>query len=424
MSERLASPQGDSLRVGHRLALGWEIITSGLAELWSHKIRSALTLTLLMLGVFALVVLTSVLDGVIDKVSTGFEGMSWDGTLVLVQKSPETSAERSRFAMSSGLRMEDVSRLTAPHDRVMNFVPRGTRRVSARMASGSERAFAIGVTPDYFPAMNRRIALGRGLTEDDQRRRSPVAVLGSSLASKLLGGADPVGRDIFVEGMPFHVVGVLAPLMIFSEDTWMDANGILVPLEAFMDRLETDHVLAQLGVKLKNVRDMKEVSALMLNRARQAHHGIEDVEVVDLDADKARNYRNFMEQMHSWRIVIANLAGTVLLVGGVGILSVMLISLSDRRYEIGLRKSMGATDQEIFAQFLLEAVVLAVLGALGGSLAGGVVCKLLSDQFPYGLMLNPMGLLAAWAVALALAVVFGLYPAFRAMRMSPMEAMR
>jgi len=408
----------------HQLALGWEVITSGLTELWAHKMRSLLTLTLLMLGVFALVVMTSVLDGIMDKIGTGFAGMSWDGTLNVAPKTPETSEQQKRFAMSPGLRMEDVPRITAPYDKVMAFMPRASKQVSVRVAGGTERIFVSGNVPEYIPTMNRKIGSGRGLTEADQKRRSTVAVLGASLASKFLGGADPVGRDIMVDGMPFRVVGVLAPMMIFNEDTWMDANGMIVPLEAYMDRLEPTHKLAQVGVKLKAKRDAKEVSAMILGRVKQAHHGIEDVEIVDLDAEAARSYQNFLSQMRGWTIVLMSLAGTVLLVGGVGVLSVMLISFSDRRYEIGLRKALGASDQEIFVQFLLEAAVLAALGALTGTLAGGVLCKALSPQFPYGLVVNLPGLLVAWAVALALSLVFGMYPAFRAMRLSPMEAMR
>jgi putative ABC transport system permease protein len=102
----------------------------------------------------------------------------------------------------------------------------------------------------------------------------------------------------------------------------------------------------------------------------------------------------------------------------------MLISFSDRRYEIGLRKAMGASDGEILVQFLLEACVLAAVGASFGTFLGTVVCRALSANFPYGLVVNPMGLLTAWVTALILAVVFGMYPAFRASRLSPMEAMR
>jgi putative ABC transport system permease protein len=410
--------------LGHRLSLVWEVITSGLIELWAHKLRSLLTLTLLMLGVFALVVMTSVLGGIMDKIGTGFAGMSWDGTLQVAPRTPETADEQKRFAMSPGLRMEDVPRMTAPHASVMAFMPRATRQVSVRVAGGTERVFVSGAVPEYLPIMNRKIGSGRGLTEDDQKHRSTVAVLGASLASKYLGGADPVGKEIVVNGIPFRVVGVLAPLMVINEDTYLDANGLLVPLEAYMDRLEPSHKLASITVKLNATRDLKEVSAMMLGRARQAHHGIEDVEVVDLDAEAARSYQNFLGQMRGWKIVLLSLAGTVLLVGGVGVLSVMLISFSDRRYEIGLRKALGASDQEIFVQFLLEAAVLAALGAMAGTLAGALLCQALSPHFPYGLVVNPFGLAMAWVVALALAQVFGLYPAFRAMRLSPMEAMR
>ena len=134
--------------------------------------------------------------------------------------------------------------------------------------------------------------------------------------------------------------------------------------------------------------------------------------------------QNFLDQMRGWTIVLMSLAGTVLFVGGVGVLSVMLISFSDRRYEIGLRKAMGASDSEIFTQFLLEAAVLAAVGAFVGTLAGAGLCNALSPMFPYGLTVNPVGLVVAWGTAIVLALTFGLYPAVRASRLSPMEAMR
>ncbi len=409
---------------GFSLGMYWEVIRTGLVELWAHKMRSLLTLTLLMLGVFALVVMTSVLDGIMDKISTGFAGMSWDGTVRIAPKTPETGDERKRFNMSPGLRYEDLSRVTAANPKVLAFLPRAQKSVTVRVGGDTERIYVIGVPPDYAQWMNRPISLGRGLTEDDQRRRSSVAVVGATLGTKLFGGADPVGRDLVVEGVPFRIVGVQAPGQIFNDENYYDANGILVPLQTYMDRMDPTHKLAQVTVKLRRPEDMGEVSAMLLGRVRQAHHGIEDVEVVDLDAEAAKGYQNFLEQMRGWTIVLLSLAGTVLLVGGVGVLSVMLISFSDRRFEIGLRKALGASDHEIFIQFLLEAVVLAAIGALLGTLSGALLCQALSSSFPYGLVVNPIGLVTAWIVALTLAVVFGLYPGFRAMRLSPMEAMR
>lgn len=401
-----------------------EVVLGGLRELWSHKLRSTLTLTLLTLGVFALVVMTSVMDGVVDKISTGFQGLSFDGTIMLTERAPETTEEQKRFAMSPGLRYEDLSRLAAPHPGVRAFLPRASRAASLRIGASLERTFVSGVTPDYFPWQNRPVASGRGLTEDDARRRSPVAVLGGTLASKLFGGVDPVGRNLVVDGQSFQIVGVLAPLSIMSDDTYLDANGLVIPLEAYMDRMDPTHELDRLYVKLRDQKDLQEVSAALLSRAKQAHHGIDDVETMDLAAELLRAYEQFEDQVRGWKIVLQSLAATVLLVGGVGVLSVMLISFSDRRYEIGLRKALGATDGQIFVQFLLEAVVLAALGALSGTLAGTFLCQALSSQFPYGLVVNPFGLVLAWAVALGLALLFGLYPAFRAMRLSPMEAMR
>jgi putative ABC transport system permease protein len=420
---RPAAPPGH-LGLGARLALSWEIVKGAFVELWAHKLRSILTLLLLMLGVFALVVMTSVMDGVYDKVGVGFDGMAWDGTLRLGPMEPRTSEEQKRFAMSPGLRFEDLPRVAAPHPKVLAFVPRAQKRSATRVQGGTERMFVVGVPWHYGRWMNRPVALGRGLTEDDQRRRSTVAVVGATLAAKLFGGSDPVGRDIVVEGVPFRVVGVWEKSQIFNDEMWYDANGIVIPLETYMDRIDPDHRLESIAVKLASTKDTAEVSAMVLGRARQAHHGIEDVEIQDLQAEGARAWARFEDQVRGWRIVLTSLAITVLLVGGVGVLSVMLISFSDRRYEIGLRKAMGASDGEILSQFLLEACVLAAIGATVGTMLGAVLCQALSANFPYGLPVNMAGLVMAWLAAIVLALVFGLYPAVRASRLSPMEAMR
>src|SRR5215471_6122209 len=313
----LGPPQERRLGFLGHLALYGEVIRGGFVELWAHKLRSTLTLTLLTLGVFALVVMTSVLDGVMDKVSMGFAGMSWDGTVLMAPKSPQTTEDQKRFAMSPGLRYEDLPRITAPHPKVLGFIPRAQKTSAVRVAGGSEKIYLMGVTREYASLMNRPIGLGRGLTEDDERRHSTVAVVGATLASKLFGGSDPVGRDITVEGVPFRIVGVQAAGQLFSNENWYDANGILIPLETYMDRIDPDHKLAQVSVKLKAKRDLGEVSAMLLERTRQAHHGIEDVEIVDLEAELARSYQNFLNQMHGWTVVLMSLAGTVLLVGGV-----------------------------------------------------------------------------------------------------------
>ena len=130
----LAAPKPAVRRLSAAAQIGlvWETIKGGFIELWAHKLRSTLMLTLLMLGVFALVVMTSVLNGILDKVGTGFAGMAWDGTAVIQAKQPQTTEEQKRFAMSPGFRFEDLSRLTTPNEKVLAFLPRATKRSSVK----------------------------------------------------------------------------------------------------------------------------------------------------------------------------------------------------------------------------------------------------------------------------------------------------
>ena len=163
---------------------------------------------------------------------------------------------------------------------------------------------------------------------------------------------------------------------------------------------------------------------MMIGRAKQAHHGIEDVEITDLEAESVRAWAQFLDQMRGWRVVLTSLAATVLLVGGVGVLSVMLISFSDRRYEIGLRKAMGASDGEILVQFLLEACVLAAVGASLRHLPRNRRLQGALGELPLRPRRQPDGPPRRLGHRTRARVTFGLYPAMRASRLSPMEAMR
>ena len=214
---------------------------------------------------------------------------------MIVPKEAKTSEEQKRFAMSPGLRYEDLP--ASPRR------PEGRRPSCPARRSAASRAHRRRHRADLRHRRDARLRaphepsdrLGRGLTEDDQRRRRTVAVVGATLASKLFGGADPVGRDVVRrEACPFRIVGVQAPSQIFNDEIYMDANGILIPLETYMDRMDPDHKLTRwpssCGTRTTSTRSRR----LMLGRVRQAHHGIEDVEIKDLDSEAAQAYAELL----------------------------------------------------------------------------------------------------------------------------------
>ena len=229
-----------------RLNLGFEVVTGGLVELWSHKLRSVLTLTLLMLGVFALVVLTSVLDGVLDKVGTGFEGMAWDGTVVLKPKDPETTEEQKRFAMSPGLRYEDLARVAAPYEGALAFLPRATKSDAGARGRGHRAHLRhrphAGVRDVHEPAHRQRPRPHRGRPAAAQlgRRRRRHARHPSSSAASTRSDA-----TWWWTASPAASWACRRRVMIFNEELYLDANGLMIPLETYMDRVDPSHKLTQ-----------------------------------------------------------------------------------------------------------------------------------------------------------------------------------
>ncbi|HEY3175236.1 MAG TPA: ABC transporter permease [Candidatus Polarisedimenticolia bacterium] len=405
-----------------------EIMTGGITEIRHHKLRAFLTLIGMILGTMSIVFMTSMLNGIIISVWSGFEQLGYDGVLYVVARQPRNTMERARFNQSEGLRPEDADILLARRELVRDAAP--VQQAELIFSAGGVRreVRVMGVTPPYAAVRKRFSAVGRFFNDNDLRTFGKVCILGHRLNKRLFGSEDPLGKEVTVGGARFIVVGVGAELgntFVNDSEFIREMEGAMIPLTTLRRYFAGEESpLSYIAVKTTAVKSLGSVQAEVEAALSVAHHGIGDFQVENIAQDMLRERDQVDEIVTNWQIVLGTIAGISLLVGGIGLLSVMIISINERLYEIGMRKAIGASDLEIFLQFMVESITLALTGAgIGVGLGVGLTTSL-SGFFPSGLPIDWGG--AAWAVGLAisLGILFGLYPAIKASRMDPVEAMR
>ncbi len=403
-----------------------ESIRTSYEEVKGHPMRSLFTLIGVILGTLALVVVMSVLDGINNSVMKGINDLGLDGLVVASQQTPSDRVEKAKAHLSRGLRVEDLKAFEDSKN-IRSMSPVGETRAIVTAGSVTRRIDVYGVMADYADIRNRTVSAGRFITERDVVAVAPVCVIGWNLKEKIFGGEDAIGRKINLGGRRLTVVGVGTKFdMTFVDDDDMrkEMGGAYIPWTVYRDmfgRLSSiSYMMAKSVTPQKSVDAEVEANA----RFRQAHNGIGDTKVENIGKEILKERGQIEILLRNWRIVFFAIAGVSLLIGGVGIFSVLKISISERLFEIGLRKSIGASDRDIFVQFLVESVTLSFAGALIG-VAGGIgVVKIISRFFPAGVPVSMFGLAIASGFAIGVGIFAGLYPSFTAARLTPVDALR
>jgi len=398
------------------------------AEIRGHKLRSALTLLGIILGTLSITVMTSLLDGVVAAVLDGFDDLGYDGVMYVVQRDARDLREQMVFTRSRGLRPEDAGMLLGRGDLVADVAPAMVRDERVGRGSVERMARVMGVTPGYAAVRNRRAAEGRFINDLDDESFAKVCVLGHRLKRRLFGTEDALGKTVRIGGRPFRVVGVgerLGNRMFDDDEMSQEMEGAFVPLGTLRKFYAgEEEPLAFLAVKTRDVERLGDAQAEVQASLRLAHRGAQDFRVENIAEEILRARKEVREVIFSWRVVLGSIAGISLLVGGIGLLSVMLISIGERVYEIGLRKALGATSEAIFVQFLAEAVALALVGGVIGAALGVAIIQATAQFFPEGLPVRVGGVALAVGIAALVGAVYGIYPALKASRMEPVDALR
>jgi putative ABC transport system permease protein len=398
-----------------------------LRSLRVNKLRSALTMLGIIIGVGAVIAMVGIGAGAQARVAEQIQSLG--SNLIIVFPGSRTS---SGVRMGSGtyvrLTEDDAVAITREIPLVQVAAP--TLRGGVQIVFGNLNWWtnAYGVTPEYVEARDWRLTAGRMFAQEDVDGSTKVAVIGHTVAQNLFGDTDPVGQIIRVQKVPFTITGVLEPKGQTSWGQDQD-DAIMIPLSTARKRIlgrsyANARTVGSLSVKVLEGESMAEAEAQVRALLRQRHR----LQPYQDDDFTLRNLAEVLQTQEESSKVMTYLLGAIasvsLLVGGIGIMNIMLVSVTERTREIGLRMAVGARGRDILTQFLVEAITLSLIGGLVGIGVGLGSSRLISYLAEWHTLVAPEAIALAFFFAAAVGVFFGFYPARKAARLDPIEALR
>ncbi len=400
---------------------------SALRSLRANKLRSALTALGIIIGVAAVITMLAVGEGAKLKVAEQLKSLG-SNLMIVLPGAVTSSGVRLGSGSRNTLTENDANAIANELPGVLASAPamRGSGQIVNGNLNWSTQIY--GITPDYLTAREWGVARGRALDETDTRSSAKVALVGQTVADMLFGGTDPTGQIVRVKYVPFTIVGLLAP----KGQSYMGQDQddvVLIPLGTARGRILGQaqgrlRTVGHISVKMADGVDMKAAEGQVRELLRQRHR-------LQPEQDDDFNIRNLSEIVAAEQAasqvlssLLAAVASVSLLVGGIGIMNIMLVSVTERTREIGLRLAVGARQRDILTQFLAEAVILSLVGALTGVALGIGGTLALAHFADWQVVLQAQAILISVASASIVGVFFGWYPARKAARMAPIEALR
>ncbi|MCL5996878.1 MAG: ABC transporter permease [Chloroflexi bacterium] len=398
-----------------------ETLQTALESLSSNKMRTMLTMLGVVIGVAAVVTLLALGAGVQSSINSQISGIGTN----LVNVSANTNA-------SSGARLtnDDVKalsdRLNVPDAQRVVAQLSGNMKVAA--GTNSDSVSVIGTTPDYFVVQNTKVAQGASFTQDDVDNRVRVAVLGPTLAETLFPSGSALGQTFLAGTVPFRVVGILE--VKGSTGFGSTDDSVFVPLTVAQEKLFVNRSaglksVSQIVVEAVSSDRTDAVVTQVTQTLRERHNLLSD----QADDFRIFNQASLISTLNTVTATLTAFLGAIgaisLLVGGIGIMNIMLVSVTERTREIGVRKAIGAQPMAIRIQFLIEALVVTVTAGVTGILFSITLVALINQlQLGITAVVQLSAVLIAFVVSVLIGVVFGFYPAWRASRLEPVEALR
>jgi len=411
----------------------FESLAIAIRSLLANKLRSALTMLGIIIGVGAVIALMSVGRGAQAAITSTFEKMGTNVLYVMSTSSQEGGMMAIQYgSMTPTLTLEDAKALERI-DSVTAVASVNENYVEVTAGGESKTAIIHGASPEYEQVYKRSIASGQFFTNRDIASRNAVVVLGSTVAEDLFGTDDAVGQTVKIKGKRFDVIGVMEPkggaIMGISLD-----DVVVTPITTFQTRLFTqqttrgEDAVQQIALQVASADAIGDVTGEVETILRKRHHIAADEKDDFAVVSMEQMLGMFQQVLGIFTIVLGAIASVSLLVGGIGIMNIMLVSVTERTREIGIRKAVGAKRRDILLQFLLEAAVLSLLGGGIGIVGGWMLSFLISLIDIGGIALHsvvsPDIVILAVSVSVFIGVVSGMYPAMRAARLNPIDALR
>ena len=397
-----------------------DLVRLALTRLRSSRLRAALTMLGVIIGVGSVVALVAVGQGATRGITTQLEGLGTN-LLTINPGSALTFGTRGAAGSATTLTIDDAAAVAAI-DGVAAVAPELTTQKLVVAGASNTTTSIVGTTADYAAVHNNAIWQGSFITGPAQDLGLRQAVLGATTASDLGLGASAVGTDISIGGIPFRVIGILQPKggagPLNQDDT------ILVPLNAVKDHFVSGDSVRSIAVSVASADQMDRVKA-EISTILKARHGLGPSDAADFNVfDQAQLLTTVGSITGLLTVLLAGIASISLIVGGIGIMNIMLVSVRERTREIGIRKAIGAKSRDILLQFLIEALVLSVLGGLIGIGVGLAATAVIGAIAGWGFVFSPATLVVAVLFSLAVGVIFGVWPARQAARLDPIAALR
>lgn len=408
--------------------MNWfETIRTGLQAVRSHRLRSGLTVLGILIGIATVVLSVGLGEGAQNSVSAQINALGSNLLIVTPGSATSTTGVRGGLGSASTLTTADAAALgaTVSAPDIKAVAPTKSSSQVLTFASTTWTTSVVGTTPDWLTVRARTMAEGRFITSADNAAVAAVTVLGPTTASELFGNVDPVGQAVTINSIPFTVVGVLTPAGSNSSSN-LDDQAI-VPLNTAATRLAPTISRNSLSNVFLAATSNSTISAAYqeANSILSVRHGITAANPADFTITTQDSLLTTATSVSkTLTVLLVGIAALSLLVGGIGVMNIMLVSVTERTREIGLRKALGATPVIIRRQFLVEASVLGFVGGVAGVALGVIGAIVLPHLITERIAVSPSAIVGALVVAVAIGVGFGVYPASRAARLAPIDALR
>ncbi|MEA3187120.1 MAG: putative transport system permease protein [Chthoniobacter sp.] len=396
--------------------------TIALRALRRNKMRTVLTMLGIIIGVGAVIAMVGIGNGAKSQVESQIASLG-ENVILIFSGNSTAGGVKSGWGGAGTLKIEDALAISREVPDVVAVSPevRGGMQVAAGNQNWGTQV--LGESADYFDIRKWPFAGGGTFTDQDVRSSNKVAVIGKTVATQLFGSADPVGQILRIKNVPFIITGVLQPkgLSVMGSD---QDDVVIVPYTSAMKRLMGATMLRGMNVQTNSAESLAKAQQQITQLLRQRHRVVEGKD----DDFTVRNQQEIAEMATATSRVMGLLLGAIasvsLVVGGIGIMNIMLVSVTERTREIGIRMAVGAHGSDILLQFLIEAITLSSLGGVIGILIGVATSKLLSYLAHWPTMISATAIIAAFLFSAAVGIFFGFYPARKAAALDPIDALR